>query len=75
MRELQSGQDARLHMECHAGQVWLSFHLHVDPPPPKQQQQHRRHYGPSRLRRRARRADAHAVQLLMLLLKNTWKLK
>ena len=48
-------------MECHAGQVCLSFHLHVDHHPPKQQQQHRRHYGPSRLRRRARRADARAA--------------
>ena len=61
MRECQSGQDARLHMECHAGQVWPSFHFHVDHPPPKQQQQHRRPYGPSRLCRRARRADACAA--------------
>ena len=53
MRECQSGQDARLHMECHAGQVWPSFHFHVDHPPPKQQQQqHQRHYGPSRQPRR-----------------------
>ena len=57
--EMQSGKDARLHMECHAGQVWLSFHVHVAPPPPKQH--HQRHHGTSRLRRRARRAEARAA--------------
>ena len=38
----------------------MSFHLHVDHPPHKQQE-HRRQYGPSRLRRRARRAEARAA--------------
>ena len=58
-RELQSGQDVQLQMECHAGQVWLSFHVHVAHPPP--QQHHQRHHGPSRLRRRARIAEARAA--------------
>ena len=58
-RELQSGQDACLQMECHAGQVWLSFHVHVAHPP--SQQHHQCHLGPSRHRRRARRAEARAA--------------
>ena len=59
-REWQSGQDSLVYMECHAGQVWLSFHLHVDHPPHKQQE-HWCQYGPSRLCRRARRAEARAA--------------
>ena len=56
-QEWQSGKDGCLHMECHAGQVWLSFHVHLAHPPHQQQQHQRRNNGPSRLRRRARRAE------------------
>ena len=56
--ECQAGNDARLLFDCHAGQVWVSLHVHGALQPP--QQQHRRHHGPSRLRRRARRAEARA---------------
>ena len=47
--------------ECHAGQVWANLHVHLLHPPPQQQyQRHHRHVGPSRLRRRERRAAARA---------------
>ena len=54
----QAGNNARLHLECHAGQVWIHLQLHLvqpPPPPPKLKP------GPSRLRRRARRAEARAA--------------
>ena len=48
----RAGTNARLNFECHAGQVWMSFHVHIPNAPPHQQQQHhRRRPGPSRLRR------------------------
>ena len=56
----QAGTDARLLIECHAGQVWVSLHQHIlHPPAPPQK--HPRRPGPSRLRRRARRAEARAA--------------
>ena len=55
----RAGTNARLNFECRAGQVWMSLHVHLPNAPPQQQQQHhRRRPGPSRLRRRARRAEA-----------------
>ena len=55
-------------VECHAGQAWISLHksLGYPPPPPQyvcqpsQHQSHRR-ASPSRLRRRAKRAQAFAA--------------
>ena len=55
----RAGTNARLNLECHAGQAWMSLHVHLPCPPRQQQQQHHRgRPGPSRLRRRARRAKA-----------------
>ena len=53
----QAGNDACLHLECHAGQVWVHLQLHLVHHPPPQRKQP----GPSRLRRRARRAEARAA--------------
>ena len=66
--ELESGKDACLHIECHAGQVWLSFHLQVAHPP--HQQQHRGHYGPSRVRRQPE--ELWHAQLQVLTLEKPW---
>ena len=53
----QAGKDARLFLECHAGQVWTNLQLRIShPPPPKHH--HPLKPGPSCLRRRARRAEA-----------------
>ena len=56
--EWQAGTDARLVIECHAGQAWIHLHqpLGYHPSPPYKH--HPRRPGPSRLRRRARRAEA-----------------
>ena len=63
----QAGTNARLSLECHAGEVWMNFQVHLShpppppplrPPPPFQYQQPRK--SPSRLRRHARRAEARA---------------
>ena len=55
----RAGTNARLNLECHAGQAWMSLHVHLPYPPHQEQQQHHRgRPGPSRLRRRARRAKA-----------------
>ena len=52
----QTGQDACITIECHAGQAWLSIHQRLPPPPPPHPfKQHRGRPSPSRLRRRARR--------------------
>ena len=57
----KAGKDARLNLECHAGQVWLNLQVYLPQPPPP-----RSHYPPpprqdsSRQRRRARRAEARA---------------
>ena len=59
-REWRAGNNARVQLECHAGQAWLSLHLHVQHPPPHQDARPRRQPGPSRLRRRARRAALRA---------------
>ena len=59
-KEWQAGTDARLYVECHAGQAWVSLHQPLGhlPPPPNSS---RRPPGPSRLRRSARRALARAA--------------
>ena len=57
---MRVGNNARVQLECHAGQAWLSLHLHVLHPPPHQDAFPRRQPGPSRLRRRARRAALRA---------------
>ena len=54
----QAGKDARLYLECHAGQVWMNLHLRLTLPPPPKHQHHLKKPGPSRLRRCARRAEA-----------------
>ena len=57
----ETGKDARLNLECHAGQVWINFHLnlsHASSSPPKHHPP--RKPGPARLRRRARREEARA---------------
>ena len=59
-REWRAGNNARVQLECHAGQAWLSLHLHVQHPPPHQDARPHRQPGPSRLRRRARRAALRA---------------
>ena len=57
----KAGKDARLNLECHAGQVWLHLQVHLpQPPPPQPYHPHPPRQGPSRLRRRARRAEARA---------------
>ena len=55
----RAGKDARLVIECQAGQAWISIHQHIGLPPPPPKQHHRRP-GPARLRRSARRAQARA---------------
>ena len=62
----RAGTDARLNLECHAGKVWmtLQINLHHPPPPPPLHRQHQQQsqQSPSRLRRRAKRAEArHAA--------------
>ena len=59
-REWRAGNNARVQLECHAGQAWLSLHPHVQHPPPYQDACPRRQPGPSRLRRRARRPALHS---------------
>ena len=57
----QAGTDARLFIECHTGQAWVSLHHHIlRPPPPLKQPPHQP--GPSRLCRRLSRADARAAE-------------
>ena len=66
--EWQAGRDARVHLECHAGQAWISLHKSLGYPPllpqydrqPSQSQSHHR-ASPSQLRCRAKRAQAFAV--------------
>ena len=58
----QAGNNARLSIECHAGQARVHLQLDLPPPPPPPPQQQRpRRSGPSRFRRRARRAEARAT--------------
>ena len=70
----QAGTDARLSLECHAGEAWMNLQVHLSRPPPphplhkqhppppfNRQQQPRK--SPSRLRRRARRAEARASKI------------
>ena len=66
-----TGNDACLNLECHAGkaQIHLQLNLQLQPhlqpqqrqQPPPPPQQPRRHLGPSQLRRRARRELARAA--------------
>ena len=56
-----AGKDACLHLECHAGQVWLNLQVHLQPPPPPYHHQYHRPHprnSPSRQRRRERRQAA-----------------
>ena len=58
---MQAGTDARLSMEYHAGQVRIKFEVNLNKQPPPLQPQYPPHRpSPSRLRRRARRAEARA---------------
>ena len=56
----QAGKDARLSMESHAGGAWINLHVYLPTPPqpPRNYRQQKRQPGPSRLRRRERRAAA-----------------
>ena len=58
----QSGNDAHLSLECHAGQAWLHLRLHLPHCHQDSQQpfQSKRKPGSSRLRRCERRAKARA---------------
>ena len=53
-------EQLNLYLECHAGQVWLNFQVHLLPPPAAQQYHPHPRQGPSRLRKRARRADTRS---------------
>ena len=57
----RNGKDARIAVECHAGQAWMSFHHRLPSPPPSSPQSSHRRPSPSRIRRRARRALARAA--------------
>ena len=57
----RSGTEARLNLECQAGQAWLHLRVHLPPQPHQHPQQQKRKPGPSRLRRRERRAQARAA--------------
>ena len=61
----QSGRSARLSLECVAGEATINLQLRLGilPLQPQQEPHHRaeRRAGPSRLRRRARRAQARAL--------------
>ena len=48
-----AGKNARLSMECYAGQAWLSLHIHLHQKPPPQPHLHCRQ-GPSRFPRHER---------------------
>ena len=53
-----AGQDACLRLECHAGQVWLSFQVNLQQPPHQHQNSRTSKNSPSRQRRRERRKAA-----------------
>ena len=59
----RAGKNAHLNIECHAGKVWATLRVNLPrPPPPTPQHHHQPHrrVGPSRLRRRERRAASRA---------------
>ena len=59
----RAGRNAHLNIECHAGKVWATLRINLPQPPPPHPEQHHqphRHVGPSRLRRRARRAASRS---------------
>ena len=58
--EWRPGNDARVHLKCHAGQAWLSLHLYVQHPPLHQEPRHLRQPGPSRFCRRGKAAPEAA---------------
>ena len=53
-----AGQDACLRLECHTGQVWLSFQVNLQQPPHQHQNSRTSKNSPSRQRRRERRKAA-----------------
>ena len=57
----RDGKDARITLECHAGQAWISLHHRLGCPPPSSPQFPRRPPSPSRERRRIRRAHARTA--------------
>lgn len=57
----RAGNDARLIIECKAGNASVSLHHHVSQPPPPLKPSKPRRAGPSRIRRRAKRAMARAA--------------
>ena len=59
----RAGKNAHLNIECHAGKVCATLRVNLLRPPhlpPQQHHQSHRRVGPSRLRRRARRAALRA---------------
>ena len=56
-----AGQDACLRLECHAGQVWLNFQVHLQQPPHQHQNYRGPRNSPSRQRRRERRKAARTA--------------
>ena len=57
----RDGLEARLSVECHAGQAWMSIHHRLPCPPSSSPQSPRKRPSPSRIRRRARHAHARAA--------------
>ena len=57
----RDGLDARLAVECHAGQAWISIHHRLPFPPSFSLQSPNKRPSPSRIRHRARRAHARAA--------------
>ena len=58
----RAGKNARLSLECHGGQAWANLHVQLQlPPHHAAPAQYQRRPGPSRLRRRARRAAARKL--------------
>ena len=59
----RSGKDAHLSLECHAGKAWVHLRVLLPSPPPEppDRRHQKRKPGPSRLRRRARRAEARVA--------------
>ena len=57
----RDGLDARLAVECHAGQAWISIHHRLPFPPSFSPQSPNKRPSPSRIRHRARRAHARAA--------------
>ena len=74
----KSGLDARLNMECHAGQAWVGLHLRLGHGPGPLHQSvlpkiSRNRDTPSRQRRRARRAAAREEKAAKATIENPTK--